>query len=110
MRSRSETVPPRHHLQRKLQKKVDDYSQKSIDNFKLIIVNPSPKLTDQEKRSVATSFGSTSQYQFIETNTKRILTHVLKRWNENKYIANPSICVLTPAETVAMKIYSIELK
>ena len=60
MRSRSEMVPPHHQLQRKRQKKVDDYSQKSIDNFKLVIVNPSPKLTDQEKRSIATSFGYSS--------------------------------------------------
>ena len=41
----SEMVTPFHRLQRKSQKKVHDYSQKSIDDFKLIIVNPSPKLT-----------------------------------------------------------------
>ena len=41
--SMSEMVTPRHHLQRKRQKKMDDYSHKSIDDFKLIIVNPSPK-------------------------------------------------------------------
>ena len=74
-------VPPFHQLQRKRQKKVHDYSQKPIDNFKLIVVNTSPKLTDQEKRSIATSFGSSSQYQYIETNTKRILTHELKICN-----------------------------
>ena len=49
-------VPPRHQLQRKGQKKFDDYSQKLIDYFKLIVVNPSPKLTNQEKRSIATFF------------------------------------------------------
>ena len=103
-------VSPRHQLQRKRQKKVHDYYKKLIDNLKIIIVYPSPKLTDQEKRSIATSFGYSSQYQCIETNTKRILTHVLKRWNENKSIAHPSICALTPAENVAMKICSIELK
>ena len=66
-------------------------------------MNLSPKLTDQEKRSIATSFGSSSQDQCIETNKKRILTHVLNRWNEKKSSAHPS--TLTPAETVAPKIY-----
>ena len=74
-------VPPRHQLQRKRQKKIDDYSQKSIDNFKIIIVNPLPKLTDQENHSIVTPFGSSYQDQYIETKTKIILTHVLKRWN-----------------------------
>ena len=45
----SEMVTTRHQLQRKHQKKVHDYSQKSTDDFKLIIVNPSPRLTVQEK-------------------------------------------------------------
>ena len=38
--SMSEMVTPSHQLQRKRQKKVHDYSQKSIDYSKLIIVNP----------------------------------------------------------------------
>ena len=50
-------VTPPNQLQRKLQKKVHDYSQKSIDNFKMIAVNQSPKLTDQENCSMMTSFG-----------------------------------------------------
>ena len=79
MRSRLEMVSPRHYLQRKRQKKVHDYSQKSMDNFRLSIVNTSPKLTDQEKRSIATSFESPSRAQCIETNTEIILTHFLKR-------------------------------
>ena len=61
MMSRSEMVPFCHQLRRKQQKKVDDYYQKSIDNFKQIIVNPLPKLTDEEKLSIATSFVSSSQ-------------------------------------------------
>ena len=73
-------------------------------------MNSSPKLTDQEKCSIATYFGSSSQDQFIETNTKIILTHVLNRWEENKYSVHPNTFALTPAETVALNIYSIELK
>ena len=73
-------------------------------------MNPSTKLTDQEKRSITTSFGSSSQDQCIETNTKIILTHVLNIWNEKNSTAHPSACALNPAETVSLNIYSIELK
>ena len=76
-----ERVTPHRQLQRKRQKKVHDYSQKLIDDFKLIVVNPSPKLTDQEKKSIMNYFDYSSQYQCIETNTKIIMTHVLRRWN-----------------------------
>ena len=73
-------------------------------------MNPSPKLTDQEKKSVMNSFDSYSQDQCIETNTKRILTRILMSWNEDKSIEHPSTCAFTPSEIVALKIYSIELK
>ena len=73
-------------------------------------MNPSPNITDQEKKIVMNSFNSSSRDQFNETNTKRILTRVSRSWNENKSIAHPSTCALTPAETVALKIYSIKLK
>ena len=95
--SMSGMVTPSHQLQRKRRKKVHDYSQKSIDYSKLIIVNPSPKLTDQEKKSVMNYFDSSSQDQCIETNKKIILTHVLRHWNEDKYIAHRSKCALTPS-------------
>ena len=78
-----------------------------IDDFNLIVVNPSPKLIDQENRSIATSFCSSSQDQSIENNTKIILNHILKRWNENKSSTNPSTHALTPAEIVALKLYFI---
>ena len=108
--SMSEMVTPRHHLQRKRQKKLHDYSQKSINDFILVLVNPYSKLTDLEKKHVMNSFDSSSQDQCIETNTKRIMTHVLIRWKEDKYNAHPSTCALTAAENVSLKIYSIEIK
>ena len=40
----------------KNKKNVHDYSQKLIDDLKLIVVNPPPKLTDEGKRSIATFF------------------------------------------------------
>ena len=50
--SLTEIVTPRHHIQRKRRKKMHDYSQKSIDDFELVLVTPFPKVTDQEKKSV----------------------------------------------------------
>ena len=73
-------------------------------------MTPSQNLTNQEKKHIRNSFDASSQDQCIETNSKRIMTHVLRRWDENKSNAHPSSCALNPAETVAMKIYSIELK
>ena len=90
--------------------KVHDYSQKLIDDFDLIVVNPSPKLTDQEMCSTAIYFGSYSQDHGFETNTKIIFTHILKRCNESKSSVHPSTHASTSVETVYMKMYSIELK
>ena len=89
---------------------MNDYSQKSIDDFKLVLVTPSPKVTDQEKKCVRNSFDASSQDQCIETTSKRILTHALRRWDDIKYTAHPSTSATTPVETVALKIYSIEPK
>ena len=106
----SETVAPRHQLQRKRRKEINYYSQKSINGFKLVLVTPSPKLTDQENKHIRNSFDASYQDQCIETNSKRILTPFLRSWYGNKYNAHPSTSALTPAETIALKIYSIEIK
>ena len=90
--------------------KVHDYSPKPIDNFKLIVVNSTPKLADKEKISFATCFGYSSLYQNIENSKRQILTHVLKRRNGKNSSVHPSTCALTPAENTALNICSIELK
>ena len=88
-------VTPRHQLQRKRRKKMNDYSLKSIDDFELVLVTPSPKLTDQNKY-VRHFFYASSQDQCIETNPKIIMTHVLRSWDGNKSNSHPSISALTP--------------
>ena len=98
-------LTPRHHIQRKRRKKKNDYSQKSIDDFELVLVTPSPKVTDQEKKCVGNYFDASSQDQCIETTSKRILTHVLRSWDHIKSNTHPSTSAMTPSETVAMKIY-----
>ena len=52
----SEMVTPCHQIQRKIRKKMNDYSQKSIDDFGLVLVTPSPKVTKQEKKRVRNYF------------------------------------------------------
>ena len=63
--SMSEMVTPRHHIQSKRRKKMNDCSPKSIDDFKLVLVTPYPKVTDQEKKCVRNSFDVSSQDQSI---------------------------------------------
>ena len=82
--SMSEMVTPRHQLQRKRRKNINNYSQKSINDFELVLVTPSPKLTNHDKKYVRNSLDASSQDQCIETNSKRTLNHVLRRWDENK--------------------------
>ena len=89
---------------------MNDYSQKSIDDFELVLVTPSPKVTDQENKCVRNSFDVSSQDRYIENTSKRILTRVLRCWDDIESTAHPSTSAMTPAETVALKIYSIELK
>ena len=97
-------VTPRHQIQRIRRRKMNDYSQKSIYDFELVLVTSSTKVTDKEKKCVRNYFDASSQDQCIETNSKRIMTHVLRRWDKIKSNAHPSTCVLTPAETVALSV------
>ena len=60
LRKRSEFFSQHNQLQRKRKKTVNVYSNKSIEGFKLIVVYPLPKLTDQEKRIITNSFLSIS--------------------------------------------------
>ena len=81
LRNRSDIISRRHQIHRKRQKKVQDCSQKSIDGFKLIVLNTPPKLTGKEKLSIFTAFFPSSKYKGIETIAKIIMTCVLKRCN-----------------------------
>ena len=76
---------------------MNDYSQKSIDDFELVLVTPSPKVTNQEKKCVRNSFDVVSHDQFIENTLKRILTHVLRRWDDIKSTVHPNTR-LVPAQ------------
>ena len=89
---------------------VNEYSIKSINDFKFIVVYSSPKITDQEIQINATSSVPFSQEQMIENNTKRFQTRILKHWNGNKSSEHTSMNSLAPAEHIDLNVFSIELK
>ena len=70
-------------------------------------MTPSPKVTNQEKKCAKNSFDASSQDQCIETNSKRIMTRVLRRLDDIKSNAHPSTSAMTPDETVSLKIYQL---
>ena len=73
----------KHTLQRKRQKPVD-YRDNSLDGFRLIIVDPHPKLHIDD---LVIPFKCNVPGMKKETNediAKMILTHLLKRWDQDK--------------------------
>ena len=66
-------------------------------------MTPSPKVTDQENKCVGNYFDVSSQDQYIENTSKRILTHVLRRWDDIESTAHPSTSANTPGETIALR-------
>ena len=63
---RSEIVSRCHKLHRKRQKEFHGDTKKSIDDLNFIVVNTPPKIIDQEKFIIATSFLTINQDQSIE--------------------------------------------
>ena len=84
------------------------FSNKSLGDFRLIIISPPPTLTDKEKDTTANSFEEISQDKSIEMKVKIILTHVLRHCNENKSISHPNTSIIRPPEHVAISIFSID--
>ena len=69
----------KHTLQRKRQKKVY-YWEKSFDEFRLMVVDPPPKLDTEESNILSSSFDLSSWNKSNEVISKMVLTHLLKRW------------------------------
>ena len=76
----------------------------------MIFVYQPPKLTDQEKRTIAASFLPVYQDQSIDNNTKRILNYILKHCNGKNSSTHPSTNSMKTTELDALNIYSFELK
>ena len=50
-----------------------------------------------------------SQEKSIENNSKRILTHILRHWNECTPILHPSTNEFTPQEHAELKTFPLKL-
>ena len=110
LRKRSEIVSPRHQLQRKIHKKCSWFLTEIYWLFQVDCCESTNEVNWSRKVCYRNFFLPISQDQSIENNTKRILTHILKRWDGNNSSAPPSADTITPTEVVALNVYSVELK
>ena len=99
----------KHTLQRKRQKSVD-YRKNSFDEFRLMIVDPHPKLDSDESEVLSNCYGQSMKNQLNEDISKIVLTHLLKRWDENKTQSHPSSTAMNSEEHISLKVCSIVLK
>ena len=99
----------KHTLQRKRQKPVD-YRKNSFDDFRLIIVDPHTKLDSDQLGLLSNCYGQSIKNESNEDIAKRVLTRLLKRWDQNKTQLHPSSTAITSAEHISLKVCSIVLK
>ena len=99
----------KHTLQKNRQKPVD-YRDNSLDDFKLMIVYPHQKLHIDYLVILSKCNVSGTKKGTNEVIDKRVLTHLLKRWDQNKTQSHPSSTALSPAEHVSLKVCNIVLK
>ena len=58
----------------------DDDGNKSFDEIRLMIVDPTPKIDSEESTILSSSFGISIENQLNEVISKIVLTHISKRW------------------------------
>ena len=108
-KKRATKYSTKHTLQRKRQKKVN-YMENSFDDFKLMVVYPSPKLHIDDLVIISKCDVPGIKKGTNEVISKRVLTHLLKRWDQNKTQSHPSSIALSPAEHVSLKVCKFFLK
>ena len=82
----------------------------SFDEFRLMIVDPHPKLHIDDLVILYKCNGPGMKKGTNEVIAKRVLNHLLKRWDRNKTQSHPSSSALSPAEQVSLKVCDIVLK
>ena len=75
-----------------------------------MIVEPHPKLDSDELEVLSNCYGQSMKNQSNEDISKMVLTHLLKRWDENKTQSPPSSTAMSSAEHISLKVCSIFLK
>ena len=99
----------KHNIHRKRKKPVD-YRNNSFDDFRLMILYPHPKLDSDELELLSNCYGQSMKNQSNEDIAKMVLTHLFKRWDQNKTQSHPSYTAITLAEHIYLKVCSIVLK
>ena len=75
-----------------------------------MILYPPPKLNSDELYVLSICYGPSMENQSNEVISNMVLTHLLKRWDENKTRLHPSSIAMTLAEHISLKVYCIILK
>ena len=99
----------KHNIQRKRQR-IFVYRKNSFDDFWLMIVDPPPILDSDESDFISSCYVPSMENQSNEVIYEMVLTHLLKRWYENKTQSHPSSIAMTLAEHISLKVCCIILK
>ena len=75
-----------------------------------MIAEPHPKLYSDELELLSNCYGQSMKNQLNEDIAKRVLTHLLKRWDQNKTQSHPRSTAITSAEHISLKVCSIFMK
>ena len=75
-----------------------------------MIVDPTPELSSDESDVLYICYVPSIENQSNEFILKMVLTHLLKRLDENKTQSHPSSIVTTSAEHIYLKVCCIILK
>ena len=75
-----------------------------------MILVPHPKLDSDESELLSNCYGQSMKNQLNEDISKMVLTHLLKRWDQNKTQLHPSSTTITSAERISLKVCSIILR
>ena len=95
--------PTNHTLQRKRQKPFD-YRNNLFDDFRLMIVDPHPKLDSDESEVLSNCYGQSMKNESNGNISNTVLTHILKRWDGNKTQSHPSSIAMTLVEHISLKV------
>ena len=82
----------------------------SFDDFRGLIVDPPSKLNSDESDFLSSCYGPSMENKSNEVISKMLLTHLLKRWDENKTQSHPSSIAMTPSEHISLKVCCIIMK
>ena len=82
----------------------------SFDEFWVMIADPPPKLNSDKSDVLYFCYSQSKENKSNKVISKMVLTHLLKRWDENKTCSHPSSIAMTPAEHISLKVCCIILK